>query len=198
MSASQPHIQMTCRPTQRAGGSARDTPQPVVDTFVDAYRAHHPQLFRYVNARLGQRQEAEDVTNAVFEKAYAAVGHCRPSPAGFSSWLYTIARNTLIDHYRRRRLPIEAEAEQELLHVRDPTGGPEELLLADEVRRALYDAILELTDEQRQVIGCRFFFNLSVIEVAGLLGKTEGAVKALQSRALGRLQRRLAPGITGG
>jgi RNA polymerase sigma-70 factor (ECF subfamily) len=70
--------------------------------------------------------------------------------------------------------------------------------VADELRKLLYDAILELTDDQRQVVGCRFFFNLSVHEVAQLLDKTEGAVKALQFRALERLHRKLASEIPTG
>ena len=166
-----------------------------VSAFGDLYGVYHPSLLRYVNARVTQRQEAEDLTNAIFEKAFAAIGRYRPSPAQFSTWLYTIARNSLIDHYRKRRLPIEPDADQELLDAADPRGGPEERLIADEVRRMLYDAIMGLTEDQRQVVGLRFFFNLPVCEVAEILGKTEGAVKALQFRALERLHRRLAPEI---
>jgi RNA polymerase sigma-70 factor, ECF subfamily len=169
-----------------------------VAAFADLYSLYHPALFKYVNARLTQRQEAEDLTNAIFEKAFGAIGRYRPSPAQFSTWLYTIARNALIDYYRKRRLPLEPDADQELLKAMDPRRGPEEQLMADEVRRLLYDAIMELTDDQRQVVGFRFFFNLSVLEVAEILGKTEGAVKALQFRALERLHRTLAPDVAVG
>ena len=138
---------------------ARDASHSDVAAFGDLYRLYYGQLLKYVSARVTQRQEAEDVTNAIFEKAFAAIGRYRPSPAQFSTWLYTIARNTLIDHYRRRKLPIEPGADQELLQTADPQNGPEEQLVADELRKMLYDAILELTDDQRQVVGCRFFFN---------------------------------------
>jgi RNA polymerase sigma-70 factor, ECF subfamily len=177
---------------------ARDASRSDVAAFGDLYRLYHAPLLQYVNARVTQRQEAEDLTNAIFEKAFAAIGRYRPSPAQFSTWLYTIARNALIDHYRKRRLPVEPDADHELLQATDPQGGPEEQLVADELRKLLYDAILELTDDQRQVVGCRFFFNLSVHEVAQMLGKTEGAVKALQFRALERLHRRLASEIATG
>jgi RNA polymerase sigma-70 factor, ECF subfamily len=177
---------------------ARDASHSDVAAFGDLYRLYHPPLLQYVNARVTQRQEAEDLTNAIFEKAFAAIGRYRPSPAQFSTWLYTIARNALIDHYRKRRLPVEPDADQALLQATDPQGGPEEQLVADELRKTLYDAILELTDDQRQVVGCRFFFNLSVHEVAQMLGKTEGAVKALQFRALERLHRKLASEIATG
>ena len=174
---------------------AREASQSDIAAFADLYRLYHPALLQYVNTRVRQRQEAEDLTNAVFEKAFAAIGRYQPSPAQFSTWLYTIARNALIDHYRKRRLPLESDVDQEMLQATDPQDGPEEQIVADELRKLLYNAILELTDDQRQVVGCRFFFNLSVHEVALLLGKTEGAVKALQFRALERLHRKLAAEI---
>jgi len=174
---------------------AREASQSDIAAFADLYRLYHPALLQYVNTRVRQRQEAEDLTNAVFEKAFAAIGRYQPSPAQFSTWLYTIARNALIDHYSKRRLPLESDVDQEMLQATDPQDGPEEQIVADELRKLLYNAILELTDDQRQVVGCRFFFNLSVHEVAQLLGKTEGAVKALQFRALERLHRKLAAEI---
>jgi RNA polymerase sigma-70 factor (ECF subfamily) len=164
-----------------------------VAAFGDLYRVFFPQVHQYVLARVSGREEAEDLTNTIFEKALAAMGRYQPTPAQFSTWLYTIARNAVIDHYRKRRLPMQDGAEEELRQSPDPDGDPEALLLADERRRRLHEAILELTDEQRQVVGCRFYFNLSIHEVAQATGKTEGAVKALQFRALQRLHRRLAP-----
>jgi RNA polymerase sigma-70 factor (ECF subfamily) len=145
-----------------------------------------------VASRVTGTQEAEDITNTIFEKAFAAIGRYQPTPAQFSSWLYTIAQNTIIDHYRKRRLPQVEDPEPQLFAVLDPDEGPEGNLLADERRRILYRAVMQLTPEQRQVIGCRFFFNLPVSEVAQMMEKTEGAVKALQFRALGRLRRMLA------
>jgi RNA polymerase sigma-70 factor (ECF subfamily) len=164
-----------------------------VSAFADLYRLFSPQVLRYMGSRVSSRQEAEDLTNTVFEKAFAAMGRYEPSPAQFSTWLYTIAQNTVIDHYRRRRLPGADEHEADLTAVTDPSEGPESYVLAGEQRRRLYQALLELTPEQRQVIGCRFFYNLPVHEVARMMGKSEGAVKALQFRALERLRRRLAP-----
>lgn len=161
--------------------------------FGDLYRLYFPQMLRYVTSRVTGRQEAEDLTNTIFEKALAAMSRYEPSPAQFSTWLYTIARNVVIDHYRKRRLPVQEDAEYELRRSPDPAEDPEAHVLADERRRRLHQAILGLTDEQRQVVGCRFFFNLSVYEVAQAMGKSEGAVKALQFRALVRLRRQLAP-----
>lgn len=160
-----------------------------LSAFADLYRLYSPQVHRYVSSRVTGRQEAEDLTNAIFEKAFAAIGRYRPTPAQFSTWLYTIAQNAIIDHYRKRRLPLVDDAEAQLSMVTDPAEGPEESALAAERREELYQAILLLTPEQRVVVGCRFFFNLPVHEVAEMMGKTEGAVKALQFRALDQLRR---------
>ena len=164
-----------------------------VSAFGDLYRIYFPQMLRYVSSRVTGAQEAEDLANTVFEKAFAAIGRYEPSPAQFSTWLYTIAQNTIIDFYRKRRLPQVDDAESELFAVTDPGEGPEASLLAVERREIVQKAVMQLTPEQRLVIGCRFYFNLPVQEVANMMGKTEGAVKALQFRALDRLRRTLAP-----
>jgi len=175
------------------GSLARQAANLDVSAFADLYRLYAPQVSRYVAFRVSGTQDAEDISNTIFEKAFAAIGRYQPSPAQFSTWLYTIAQNTIIDHYRRRRLPQVENAEAQLFAVADPDEGPEGSLLADERRRFVYRAVMQLTPEQREVVGCRFFFNLSVHEVAQMTGKTEGAVKALQFRALERLRRLLAP-----
>jgi len=159
--------------------------------FGDLYRLFFPQVLLYVSARVSGRQEAEDLANTVFAKALGAMDRYEPSPAQFSTWLFTIARNVVIDHYRRRRFPLHEDAEAELRRTVDPESDPESRVLADEGRRRLHKAIMGLTDEQRQVVGCRFFFNLSIHEVAQATGKSEGAIKALQFRALRRLRRQL-------
>lgn len=161
--------------------------------FGDLYRLYASDVLGYMRSRVPRSQEAEDLANTVFEKAFAALDHYEPSPAGFSTWLYTIAHNLVVDYYRKRRLPLLDVGETEPQPGADTRQNPEDLLLEDEQRHRLYKAILELTDEQRVVIGCRFFYNLPVREVAELVGKTEGAVKALQFRALKKLHRQLAP-----
>jgi RNA polymerase sigma-70 factor (ECF subfamily) len=177
------------------GTLARQAADLDIAAFADLYRLYAPQVLRYVSSRVNGTEEAEDITNTVFEKAFGAIGRYEPSPAQFSTWLYTIAQNTVIDHYRKRRLPQVEDADARLFAITDPNDGPEAMLIADERRRLLYQAVMSLTSEQRQVVGLRFFFNLSTQDVACLMGKTEGAVKALQFRALERLRRGLTPDL---
>ncbi len=192
----------------RTGSTAQEKPRPGADpalraavgqlaeraahqdlvAFADLYRLYAPQVLRYVTTRVVNAEEAEDLTNTVFAKALAALGRYRPDPAQFSAWLYTIAQNTVIDYYRRRKLPGLEGPASDLESALDPREDPERQVLREEERKRLHQALMQLTPEQRQVIGCRFFFNLSVSEVARLMGKSEGAIKALQFRGLARLR----------
>jgi RNA polymerase sigma-70 factor (ECF subfamily) len=178
------------------GSLARQAANLDVSAFADLYSIYYQQVLRYMASRITGPQEAEDLADMVFEKAFAAIGRYEPSPAQFSTWLYTIAQNAVIDHYRKKRLPQVDDAEAELFAVADPGEGPEGSLLARERRQILYGAVMRLSEEQRIVIGCRFYFNLPVNEVALMLGKSEGAVKALQFRALDHLRRVLAPDLS--
>lgn len=159
--------------------------------FTYLYRLYFTQVFTFINFRVSNREDAEDLANTVFEKALGAIDRYRPKPAQFSTWLYTIAKNCIIDHYRKRRLPRDDEAEAAALPARDLSCDPLACVLREERKRTLRESLHELTDEQREVIECRFFFELSIQETAELMVKTEGAVKALQFRALDNLHRLL-------
>lgn len=157
--------------------------------FTTLYRLYFSQVFTFINFRVSCREDAEDLANTVFEKALGAIDRYRPKPAQFSTWLYTIAKNCIIDHYRKRRLPVDVEADATVVPARDLSYDPEACMLLEERKRTLREALEVLTCDQREVVECRFFFELSIQETALLIGKTEGAVKALQFRALDNLQR---------
>lgn len=163
--------------------------------FSRLYRLYFAQVFTFINFRVSRREDAEDLTNAVFEKALGAIDRYQPKPAQFSTWLYTIAKNCIIDHYRKRRLPVDPEADATIIACTDPTIDPIACVLSEERKRTLREALLELTDEQREVVECRFFFELSIRETAVAMLKTEGAIKALQFRALEGLQKLLTEDV---
>jgi len=159
--------------------------------FSRLYGLYFAQVFTFVNFRVTSREDAEDLTNTVFEKALSAIDRYRPTPAQFSTWLYTIAKNSIIDHYRKRRLPVDSEADASVTVDFGPESDPEGTLLRAERGSTLREALAEITPDQREAIEYRFFFELSIQETAKAMGKTEGAVKALQFRAIERLQRLL-------
>jgi RNA polymerase sigma factor (sigma-70 family) len=159
-----------------------------VDSFVVLYRRHLRSVYGYLYARLGNRQEAEDVTTLVFERAWTALRRYRPS-GSFKSWLFTIARRALADHYRQRKpRPVVVEEVEETLL--DPAAGPEEAALASEQLRQVLEIIEGLGREQQEVIALRFMAELRYGEIARITGKREAAVKMIAYRALEEIRRR--------
>ncbi len=140
----------------------------------------------------GSADDAEDVAQEAFVKAYAALGRFR-SGSPFRPWLLRIvaneARNRRRSAGRRARLAVRAAEDRP---SSDAAPSPEVAVLAHESRSALLAAVNRLRDEDREVIGCRFFLDLSEAEAADALGIPRGTAKSRLSRALGRLREQLA------
>ncbi|MDD4931175.1 MAG: sigma-70 family RNA polymerase sigma factor [Candidatus Colwellbacteria bacterium] len=170
--------------TQAIGGET--------EAFGRLYDHYLPMIYRFILLKVGQREEAEDLTHQVFLKAWQNIGS-KYSDEGlpFSSWLYRIARNTVIDHYRRSRPTIEIEendTREELISHPDIISRMD---IEKGAKEAL-EAIKKLGETDRNIIIMRFVEDLSVKEVAEALGKTEGAVKVAQHRALEKIKKILA------
>ncbi len=152
------------------------------DAFATLYDAYLEQIYRFIFFRVGDEQTAEDLTSQVFLKAWDNLSSYQMRGLPFSAWLFRIARNSVIDFYRtfKETTPLEPAA----LDKPDPAAGVadkvERRLLAEEIRRALQ----HLTEEQQQVLTLRFIEGLSTAEVAQVLGKRQGAIRALQMRGL--------------
>lgn len=160
--------------------------------LADLYDWYMPRVYRYALARLGNTAEAEDLTEEVFLKVLGAIGDFRWKNVPFSSWLFRIAHNHVVSHFRRsaQRGAATSDISEEMPDSRrDLAEAVEERITMEEVRRAT-----ELLPEaQREVIALRFVVGLSITETAKALGKREGNVKALQHKAVARLQRLLIP-----
>src|SRR5262249_7592990 len=137
------------------------------------------------------RHDAEDLTTLVFVKMLESIGKFRWRSAPFSAWLFRIAHNLAMDHFRasKRWQPEEDVPEPD---PADRSAAEEEAL--ESIRReSMLDMIGNLSHEQQQVLTLKFVFNFSNAEAATILDKTEGAIKSLQHRALASLQRQLEP-----
>lgn len=165
----------------------RRSQQKDVDAFAELYRRHFDRLYRYVAFQLGSPSEAEDVTAEVFLRAYRAIGGYKVRGAPFSAWLFRIAHNCVIDYRRRLHPSVPLESVSELCDASSST----ELLEARLAREELSSALGQLTEAQRQVLALKFGAGLSNAEVAKVMGKSEGAVKALQHAGLDSLRRKL-------
>lgn len=157
------------------------------EAFGFLYERHRATITRYVAARIRDASDAEDLTEAIFESAWRAMGRYREQGVPFLAWLYRLAHNRVVDHYRALRptVTLIPEVHESI----EDTGTPLELNIdsAD-----LLNALHALTDDQRDVIVLRFVQGMSGREVAQAMDKREDAVRALQFRALATLRRILA------
>jgi RNA polymerase sigma-70 factor (ECF subfamily) len=162
-----------------------------VACFGQLYERYFDKVYSYLSFKLGNAAEAEDLAEQVFLKALESLGGYRWTGVPFQAWLFRIAHNLLVD-YLRRRSKRASEPLDEALPDRRREADPEALLAEKLTRQGLIEAVERLTELQRQVIALKFAGGLSNAEVAAILGKTEGAVKALQHAALQALQRQFA------
>ncbi len=161
------------------------------DALAAIYDMYSDRIYRYIYHRVGDPDVAEDLTALTFTKMLEAIHSGREWRTSFSGWLYRIAHNLVVDHFREkgraRQVSLEAG-----LPLRATGADPLEAAERSLQRDALRKAISHLTEDQANVIVLRFIEGYSIAEVAKRLGKTEGAIKALQFRAVERLRRLMA------
>ena len=159
--------------------------------FDRLYEVYAQSIFRYLFHRLNDRTVAEDLTGEAFLRLMENIGNFRLGPkdqkAIFSGWFYRIAHNLMIDYLRRQAKHTEMTPDMHSSHEEQPVLVMERSLTQSRLQAALNT----LTQDQQDVVILRFFEELSNAEVAKLMGRTEGAVKALQHRALAALHRAL-------
>ena len=155
------------------------------------YDRHRESIFRYLWIRLDDRQLAEDLTGDVFMRMLDALPRYRQKGLPFRAWLYRIAHNLVIDHFRKmnHQTAVSLEVAEELGTDDEPGQTIEQRQLTEQ----LLAALMRLEPTQSEVITMRFLAGLSLQETALALGKTEAAVKALQYRGLNGLRRALEP-----
>lgn len=155
-----------------------------VDAYGELYERHAPGIFRFVYAHIEQRQDAEDLTEEVFFRAWRSLPRYRERGVPFQFYLLRIARNALIDHYRHTQLPDHTsgrsvdEMENELA---DPVDGRQELA---DAHPDVVANLRKLPEDHRTVLVLRYFNQLNPEEIAAVMGRSVGAIRVLQHRAL--------------
>lgn len=178
---------------QQEGNLVRRAQKGEPEAFEELYEAHFNKIYRYIMLRVRNQEEAEDLTQQVFLKSWESIGSYKWKGVPFSSWLFRIAHNQVVDHQRKmnkeRSLPLE---EAETKSGDDPVKQTEQKMKLEQLAKACE----QLTDAQQEVISLRFAGGLSVAETAKAVNRSEGAVKVMQHDALVKL-RKILPTISG-
>ncbi|WP_086822015.1 sigma-70 family RNA polymerase sigma factor [Allokutzneria sp. NRRL B-24872] len=157
-----------------------------VAAFGELYDRYVDVVYRYVLFRLGDRALAEDVTSETFLRALRRIGSVSYQGRDVGAWFITIARNLVLDHVKSSRYRFEVPT-AELGETREEHAGPEQSVVRDATNAEVLRCVDKLNTDQRECIVLRFLHGLSVAETAEAMGRNEGAVKALQHRAVRKL-----------
>ena len=159
------------------------------EAFATLYEEYFDKIYRYVTLKIGDRIEAEDLTQQVFMKALGSISSFKWKGIPFSAWLFRIAHNQVVDYFRKKkRYTTVSLDESRASSDTDPRLEVERKLDIAQILQATK----QLTESQREVISLRFTSELSIVEVARIMGKSVGAVKALQHSAIAALRRELS------
>lgn len=172
----------------------RRTQEGDAEAFGRLYDHYVSLVYRYVHNRVGDRATAEDVTSETFVRALRRIDSLSFQGRDVGAWLVTIARNIVLDHVKSSRYRLEV-ATADMRDADRATAGPEDAVVAHLTNRELLACVQQLGSEQQECIVLRFIHGLSVAETAEIMGKKDGAIKALQHRAVRRLAGLLPDGL---
>ena len=159
------------------------------EAFGQLYDAYMERIYRFVYFRVEDQQTAEDITSQVFLKAWSNLDRFQFSRTPYLAWLYTIAHNAVIDHYRTRKVTTALDDVQ--LSQPDHSEVVENDIDLSGEMQSVKAALQTLTDDQQKVLTLKFIEGMSNNEIARHLGKREGAIRALQMRGLQALAKQL-------
>jgi RNA polymerase sigma-70 factor (TIGR02952 family) len=164
------------------------------EAFGRLYDRYVTIVHRYAYHRVGDRATAEDVTSETFVRALRRIDSLSFQGRDVGAWLVTIARNIILDHVKSSRYRLEVTT-ADMRDADRATDGPEDAVVQHLTNRELLACVQQLGSEQQECIVLRFIHGLSVSETAEIMGKKDGAIKALQHRAVRRLAGLLPEGL---
>lgn len=156
--------------------------------FAELYDEYFDKIYRYIALKIGDRVEAEDMTQQVFLKAHQSISSFKWKGTPFSAWLYRIAHNLIVDYIRKSKKRPDTLPDESLI-TDDPGKSPERLVETRMDIEQVMEAARHLTEAQREVISLRFTGEMPIVQVAKIMGKSQGAIKALQHSAIVSLRK---------
>lgn len=154
------------------------------EAFGLIYDHFSEKLYRFIFFRVGHKELAEDILADTFVKAWTKIEQVSNAKA-FTSWIYQIAKNNVIDYYRVKKVTVDLEEVVDILE--DASSPIEDANLMIE-QRVVVELIEHLAPDQQQVIRYKFFEDLENIEIAQIMGRSEGSIRVIQHRAIIRLK----------
>ena len=193
---------MSAQPADSAGPSADHGTWALVNAaqagdmaaYGELFELYFDMVFRFVLFRTGDRALAEDLTSETFVRALRRISSVSYQGRDIGAWFVTIARNLIFDHVKSSRYRLE-QTTSEIIELSPSTHGPEQQVLDGATNDELLRCVRKLNPDQQECITLRFLQGLSVAETAVLMDRNEGAVKALQHRAVRRLAQLLPEGL---
>jgi RNA polymerase sigma-70 factor (ECF subfamily) len=182
-------IEQRSLPLQDEESLVRRAQQRDTAAFTQLYEAYFDKIYRYVAMRVRNEMEAEDMTQQVFMKVLQSISSYKNQGVPFSSWVYRIAHNQVIDFMRQQNK--KATVDIEGLPIPDMGDDPQHMVEQQVDIAELKKAVQKLTPSQQEVLSLRFTGELSIAQCADIMGKSEGAIKALQHSAVLALRKAL-------
>jgi RNA polymerase sigma-70 factor (ECF subfamily) len=171
------------QPASDAGTAIRHS----TEVFAELYEQYMPMVFRFFSYRVGEIHLAEDLTSAVFEKALTRFESYKADRASFATWLFSIARNTLIDHFRvsgrRKTLPID-----EMPMTSNGGNSPENGVIHKEELKQLQVCLAKLSPQEQEIISLKFGGEMTNRQIAKMLGLSESNVGTIIYRSVKKLR----------
>lgn len=157
--------------------------------FEELYLSLFTPVYRYVYVRVRNKELAEDICHTVFIKALESLPQHASSNTSPIAYFLTAARNTLIDHWRKKKdTLLTHNSDEDPPELVSQRKGPHEMLVETEQTQELYAAMQDLNEEQREVLILKFINEQSADEIALIIGKSNDAVRQIQSRAIKQLR----------
>jgi RNA polymerase sigma factor (sigma-70 family) len=160
-----------------------------LDAFATLYDNYVKRIYDFIYYRTSHKQTAEDLTSVTFTKAFQNIKSFRSDTGLFSSWLYKIARNTVIDHMRTNKPTVDLDAAVNS-PAKDNVAGETEL--KDRLQQ-VKTYLNKLSEDQRDIVVMRLWDELTYAEIANVTGKSEGNCKVIFSRVMAKMQKELIP-----
>ncbi|MBN2536359.1 MAG: sigma-70 family RNA polymerase sigma factor [Spirochaetales bacterium] len=158
------------------------------EQFAEVYDNYASRIYQFIYYKTYHKETAEDITSQTFLRAFENLDHFDPEKGSISAWIYQIARNLVVDHYRAKKKTVDIDDVWDLAGEQNVELDVQNKEQLEELREVLK----KLPVEQRDILILRIWQELSYKEIAQIIGKTEGACKMMFSRVIATLRKNLS------